>query len=501
MTPAMTLDAPAELRARIEERLDRLARDRVVERIWARDHTVWRNDPREIADRLGWLDAPQTMPARLDEIRAFAGRAADDGFTHAVLLGMGGSSLAAETIRAVEGVASGALHLAVLDSTHPGAVRRVERGHDPGRTLYVAASKSGATIETLCHLQYFYARIRRGDRFATITDPGSPLGALAGSHGFRAVFENPPDVGGRYSALTLFGLVPAALCGADPGALLDAAAAAAERCREPAGGNPGALLGVALAEAALAGRDAAAFVFPEALAGLGAWVEQLVAESTGKDGRGILPVPADAPEAGRFAVAVGDAPVDGPHLRIPAEPLGGLLFLFEFATAVAGHVLDVHPFDQPNVAEAKDATAAILDQGGAPAARFDDPAAVLDAEPPRYAGLLAYVDPGGEHVAALEAARRAIRDRLGVAVTAGIGPRYLHSTGQLHKGGPPGGSFLLVAEAGYRDDPPIPGRGFTFGALLDAQAAGDLRSLGARGRRVTRIRPDDLASLAGGSSA
>ncbi|HEX9695008.1 MAG TPA: glucose-6-phosphate isomerase [Actinomycetota bacterium] len=495
----------------VRARIAAMARDRTVERIWERDHTVWRDDPTEIADRLGWLDVAGVLRPRLDELTRFGRQAAAGGFTGAVLLGMGGSSLAPETMRRTLGVAAGAIDVRVLDSTHPDAVRRIEREMDLRRTLFVVASKSGSTIETLSHLQYFYGRVQRGTHFVAITDPGSPLEALAGKHEFAGLFLNPDDIGGRFSALSLFGLVPAALIGADLDALAAGALAMAARCRAPAGDNPGALLGAALGEAALSGRDKASFVYPDALAPLGAWVEQLVAESTGKDGRGILPV---AGEPAGDAAVFGDdrifvdtgghdwvAASGAPRLVIesggasPAETLGAEFFRLEFATAVAGHVLGIHPFDQPDVASAKQATSEILDAGGAAVPSFEDPAAVLDPAP-AYCAILAFVDPSDQNAARLERIRTAIRDRLRIAVTTGFGPRYLHSTGQVHKGGPPGGGFLVVTDEAHPDDVGIPGRGFTFGTLIDAQAEGDLRALRAAGRRVARVRMQDLEAFA-----
>ncbi len=496
---------PDPLGGAIERRIDALERERIVQRIWERDHTVWRPDPDQIADRLGWLTVAEALQPRASELRAIGQQIASEGFERAVLLGMGGSSLAAETMRRILGVASDAVDLVVLDSTHPAAVARVETSGDLRRTLFVVASKSGTTVETLSHLQYFYARIQRGDHFMAITDPGTPLASLAESHGFRGVFLNAPDIGGRYSALSLFGLVPAALIGADIDELLSGAIDMATACRGPAAGNPAALLGAAMGEAAAAGRDKATFALPDDLQPLGPWIEQLIAESTGKEGRGIVPVvgerPGDPSVYGkdRLFVALGAHPwLDAaahPVVHVDPSPLGGEFFRFELATAIAGHVLGIQPFDQPNVAQAKEATAAILSSGGPRDPGFDDPGDVLDP-PPDYLAILAYVDPSVENADAIEQARVALRDRLRVPVTAGFGPRYLHSTGQLHKGGAAGGGFLMVADATRSADAMIPGRGFTFGTLIDAQAQGDLTSLRSLGRRVARIRMQDLAALA-----
>ncbi|GAC1408622.1 MAG: hypothetical protein NVSMB57_00160 [Actinomycetota bacterium] len=496
----------------VQARCAALDRNDVINRIWKRDHTVWRDDPTEIADRLGWLDVAETMRPRVSELQAFATHIASQGFTHAVLLGMGGSSLCAETISSVFGVAPGALNLRVLDSTHPAAIRRIEQELDLRTTLFIVASKSGSTIETLSHLQYFFARIQRGTHFCAITDPGSDLATLAESHGFAGVFLNPPDIGGRYSALSLFGLVPAALIGADLEGMLDAAIEEATRCKkpapEPAIENEAALLGVAMAEAALAGRYASTFVLPEELAPLGVWIEQLIAESTGKDGRGILPVVgeplggATAYGPSRFFVSFGEKPelgaIGAPFISTSnpggGAGLGAAFFRMEMATAIAGHVLGIQPFDQPNVAQAKHATAEILQSGGASPVAFGDPFNALDPAP-GYLGILAYVDPSPANAEQIERVRIALRTRLRVPVTATFGPRYLHSTGQLHKGGPEGGAFLIVSDDHHHDDVPIPGRGYTFGTLIDAQAAGDHRSLRDAGRRVETISLETLKAL------
>ncbi len=278
-----------ELSVRIERRLRRLADENVVTRIWHRDHTVWNPDPTEIADRLGWLDVAGKMHDRVGELLAFAAAVAEEGYEKVVLLGMGGSSLAPEVIRKTYGVAGGRPDLTVLDTTHPGAIARVRGSLDRDRTLFIVASKSGSTVETLSHCRYFLQEIKRGEHFVAITDPGSALENLARTEGFRAVFLNPSDIGGRYSALSLFGLLPGALIGADLRDMLERAEEMARACRGTEE-NPGAWLGVVMAEAALAGRDKLTLVLPSGIASFGGWVEQLIAESTGKDGTGILPV-------------------------------------------------------------------------------------------------------------------------------------------------------------------------------------------------------------------
>ena len=500
-------------------RLEKLTAERVVARIWERDHTVWKDDPSEIADRLGWLDVAGEMRGRLDDLRRFAEEAAGDGITTAVLLGMGGSSLAPELFARMPGAASDGLSLRVLDTTHPAAIAAANASLDLDRTLFIVASKSGTTVETLSQYAHFRELAGRGDRFVAITDPGTPLEKLARDDGFREVFLNPEDIGGRYSAVSLFGLVPAALVGVDLGALLDGADAMAAACRtgDPAGENPGAWLGAVIAEGAIAGRDKLTLVLPGPVASLGDWVEQLVAESTGKEGAGIVPVvgeslgPSEVYRDDRLFVGVGDQPRvealgEAGHsvIGLPgggdAAWLGGELFRWEFATAVAGHVLGINPFDQPNVAEAKEATARILDDAAHEPHLFvpEQLLQMLAPDPahPGYLAIQAFLEPTPDTTARLQLARHALRDRHRVATTLGFGPRYLHSTGQLHKGGPPTGLFVQVVDAERDADVPIPGRDFTFGQLIDAQALGDLLSLQARGRPVARISLEMLEEVA-----
>jgi len=501
MTTIPWLVGPVTLEELVAERLRALERDDVIGRIWRYDHTVWKPDPIEIADRLGWLTVGEAMRGRLEELEAFAARVAEDGLTHVVLCGMGGSSLAPEVLARTFGVSR--LPLTVLDTTHPAAIAGVERELDLPRTLFVIASKSGSTVETMSQFRRFHSMVGTGDNFVAITDPGSPLETLALDAGFRSVFVNPPDIGGRYSALSLFGLVPAALLGVDLTALLDGADRMARACRMEPNQNPGAWLGVVIAEAASAGRDKLTFLLPEGLASFGDWAEQLIAESTGKEGTGIVPVvgepTGDAASFGedRLFVVLGDrdGPEGQPVVRITdASPagLGAEFFRFEFATAVAGALLGIQPFDQPDVAEAKDATNRALD-GALEPAGFDDPSEVFDAvRPGDYIAIQAFLEPTPDNHAVLQLARTVLRDRFGVATTVGFGPRYLHSTGQLHKGGPDTGVFLQVVDRERAVDLEIPGAPYTFGRLIDAQAEGDLRSLRARGRRVARVRLEDL---------
>jgi len=514
---AIDASLPDELERPIALALERAREEDVTRRIWKRDATVWGPPGRpEVADRLGWLTVHEQLREELDDLEAFAQQAAADGLTDAVLLGMGGSSLAPEVLRRAFGTHEGRLRLHVLDSTDAGAVLAAERAVDLERTLFVVSSKSGGTIETLSHLRFFWERLPRGERYVAITDPGSPLEALARERGFRRTFLNDPDIGGRYSALSFFGLVPAALIGADLEALLDGAEVAAEVCNayDQTQRNSGLWLGVTLGTLAAYGRDKLTFVVPERIAAFGLWVEQLVAESTGKEGRGILPVadePLGAPEAygpdrvlcylrdaGRQDDAL-DAQVQAlaragqPVLTLAvhgAQDLGRIFFFAEFATAVAGWALDVNPFDQPNVQEAKHATSAALAELPLPPEEIADDAALhrlLHAGPPAYLGIHGYVGPSAAFDAAVADLRRVVRDRTRMTTTFGYGPRFLHSTGQLHKGGPPVGRFLqLVHDVG--EDAEVPGAGYGWGTLKNAQALGDLRALRAHGRPVERVR-------------
>ncbi len=505
--------ALGDLAGAVEERLEALRRDDIVPRFWRRDHTVWKPDPTEISNRLGFLDAPARVRGEAGALAAFAQELVAEGCTDVVLMGMGGSCLAAEVLHAAFGTAAGGFDLHVPDTTDPEEVLALDARLDPGRTLFIAASKSGGTIETNALLAYFWEKAPDGARFAAITDAGTPLDALARARGFRRIFHGAPDIGGRYSALSMFGMAPAALTGADAGQLTMRAQEMFDACRNPAPGeNPGALLGAILGEAARAGRDKLTLVLPAELRALGVWIEQIIAESIGKEGAGLVPVegePLAAPEVygdDRLFVALGEhqglAALEAaghPVVRLPysdASQLPAEFARWEFATAIAGHVLGVHPFDQPNVQEAKDATARVL---AAPAPPPPTPplADVLGAlRAGGYLALLAYLPRTAEHAAMLQKLRLRLRDRYRVAVTAGFGPRYLHSTGQIHKGGPPNGVFVQIV----RDNPvdaPIPGMSCTFAQLQAAQAQGDLEAILARGRRVARVTLEELATEVG----
>ena len=514
-------------------------------RLWAHDRTLWSSEPvSELLDRLGWLTLADSMRAEADDLAAFAAESAPL-FDDVVLLGMGGSSLAPEVFQRVFGAAQGYPRLTVLDSTHPRAVAAVAEAIDPARTLFVVSSKSGTTVETLSLLRWFWKLMSdaasveaAGDHFVAVTDPGSELAALARQREFRRVFTAPPEVGGRYSALTPFGLVPAALVGVDPRRLLDRAWAAgfAFGPDRPALVNEALTLGAALGELALAGRDKVTFLTTSALAAFPDWLEQLIAESTGKDHRGIVPVvletmPHDGDGSGADGVPIpegadrvycaltldgdGDAAWGGrldrletsghPVVRIRLRgrhDLAAEMLRWEIAVAAAGSVLGIQPFDQPDVQLAKVLAEEALsaeDTGdeeppGVAASSADLPnrlaALIDDLEPGDYLGIHAYLPRTPRTTAALARLQRGIGERTGRAVTIGYGPRFLHSTGQLHKGGPESGVFLqLVDDPG--DALAVPESDYSFGKLIRGQSTGDRRALEQRGRRVLTVRLGD----------
>jgi transaldolase/glucose-6-phosphate isomerase len=485
-------------------------------RLLSRDHTLWQDDPTEVSDRLGWLDCPAGMRSEVPRLLEFAEGCAADGLERVVVLGMGGSSLFPEVLARTFGSRPDRLQIVVLDTTDPAAVARVTEEWPAARTLFLAASKSGSTIETRSHLEHFWAQHPDPACFAATTDPGSALAELAEGRSFRATFENPSDIGGRYSALSLFGLVPAALAGISLDGLLDGAAVLLADLA------PAARLAAVLAAGVAEGRDKLTFVLDPRLASFGLWVEQLIAESTGKHATGVLPVvgePLGGPGeygADRLFVGIGsltDADTEGldalvaaghPVVRIPFDEgadlevsLGGQVALWEAATALCGAALGINPFDQPDVAAAKAATQQVLDGGDVPEVPEQPVAAALaGVGPGDYVAIQAYVDPASGAVDVLEEARVAIRDRLRVATTVGLGPRFLHSTGQFHKGGPPTGVFLQVVGADP-DDVAIPGSPFGFATLKQAQAAGDLATLRDRGLRAARVDLEDLRTWEG----
>ncbi len=574
-------------RARVEAAWSDLRQERVIERILERDHRLWQPDPREIRDRLGWLDSPARMRAELDSLRRIAERARADGFRRVLLLGMGGSSLAPEMMARCFGYAEQGLPFTVLDTTDPRAIAAVEAQLDLSGCLILVASKSGGTVETLSLARYFHGRLRAqqgaasaGRHFVAITDPGSKLEELAGQHGFRTVVHGDPEIGGRFSVYSPFGLLPAALLGLDLEAILDRAEDMARRCHvQPdadlpgdiddlaavddaiRGGkadaatveNPAAVLGCLLGALALAGRDKLTLQLPKALPGLGDWIEQLVAESTGKAGRGILPVVGEDPwpaaryGGDRFFVQLrsgaAEVPVEAgrggqlrrlehvgrladaghPVLRMDIGgpfDLFGQLYLWEMATAVAAWCLGVNPFDQPDVEAAKRQARNLVDRwragGDEPEDQGDpivgedgsrafgdalagpSPAAVLwrfateDVEPGDYLAIQVWLAPSPALDAALAALRDAITGATGMGVTVGYGPRFLHSTGQLHKGDAGRGRFVQL-RSGAETRLPIPDAfggeeaSIDFALLQRAQAMGDAAALCEAGRRLLTI--------------
>ena len=486
---------------------------RAPARLWAGDHTLWQDDPAEVANRLGWLPVVKEMQGQLGALEKFAAAAAADGLRHAVLLGMGGSSLFPEVLGRTFGVAPGSLDLRVLDTTDPAAVARVA-DLDLEACLFVAASKSGTTIETRSQLAHFW-ELTGGDgrRFAVVTDRDTELAELGREREFRAVFENRPDIGGRYSALSYFGLVPGALLGVDLAGLLAGATAvmAATGPEVEPEENPALRLAAILAAGAQHGRDKLTLLLPHEIGTFGLWLEQLIAESTGKQGTGVVPVAGEF--LGRvegygddrlFAVAgyrpgVDDLaeaghPVVELGYKRPLD-LGRLVVLWEQAVALAGAALDINPFDQPDVDAAKDATNRVLAEGLPDIATVPLSELTDQVRPGDYLAIQAYVDPGDvELLNALQAARMKLRGQLGVAATLGIGPRFLHSTGQLHKGGPPTGVFVQVV-GDDTVDVAIPGQPYGFSTLKQAQAAGDLLALQDRGLRAGRVALADLLAV------
>jgi len=533
----------------VQAGLVRLKNEKVIGRIWAGDHTVWKPEPSAITNRLGWLHLAEVMKEHLNQIEDLSASVRKEGYTQALLMGMGGSSLAPEVFSRTYGSKEGFLHLEVLDSTDPDAVMGHASRLDLHKTLFIVSTKSGGTIEPLSFFKYFYNRVldavgpdEAGRHFVAITDPGSKLLEIADQYCFRTAFINDPNIGGRNSALSYFGLVPAALIGVDLSTLLDRAQIVvcnAEGCNCPIqGSNNAAKLGVILGELAKVGPDKVTFVTSKEIASFGDWVEQLIAESTGKEGRGILPVvgePVGAPESyGDDRVFVhlrmeGDETNDAPLQTLAQHghpvivlrlndryDLGGQFFFWEMVTAVAGACLGINPFDQPNVEAAKalarKMTAAFQSEGKLPELtpalesngirvygdiEVDTPEDALrqfltQAQDGAYIALQAYIQPSSETDHALLELRTAIRDRFGKATTVGYGPRFLHSTGQLHKGDAGKGLFVqLTADA--TEDVDIPDEAgsiqssMTFGILKEAQVLGDRQALLDNGRRVIRF--------------
>jgi transaldolase/glucose-6-phosphate isomerase len=519
------------------EALEMLLKDKAVDRIWRRDASFWKAEEAHqkiIANALGWLDVAERLADGVADLTAFVDAVRPETDRVAVL-GMGGSSLAplvfADSFRQPRGYPA----VEILDSTEPSMVLAAAERCDPKRTIYVVSSKSGTTLEPNILFDYFYDAAHKalgdkaGERFVVITDPGSALEKEAGKRRVRRIFPGDPQIGGRYSALSTFGLVPAAFAGVDVAELLRRARAMAGLCRRDAPANPGVILGAAMATLALKGRDKLTFSVGAPIARFGMWIEQLIAESTGKEGTGVLPVENEALGAAevygpdRFFVAIGRER-SREDMRKALQPLGAAghptaiyeigdaldlgaeMFRWEFAAAVAGHLLGINPFDQPNVQEAKDRTNEVLAgeasiEAGTPGA-IDEKALgeLLGSLKERdYLAITAYVASTAENEEALNRTRLRVRDARKVATTLGFGPRFLHSTGQLHKGGPDTGAFLQVT-AEPAAAVPIPGRPWGFGEVVAAQAAGDLAALVSRGRRALRVHlgrdlPQGLAAL------
>jgi glucose-6-phosphate isomerase len=507
----------SELQSLVAAGNARLSASHAVERLWARDHRLWKQDPTDITDRLGWLTIIEYMKDRTEELQTFAASAKKRGIRDVVLLGMGGSSLGPEVLRSSFGSSSGFPSLWVLDSTVPGWVRQVTRSIDLARSLFILASKSGGTIEVMSLFAHFWEMVHKtlghqgSEQFLAITDPGTGLEKLAAEHQFWRISTNPPDIGGRYSVLSYFGLVPAALMGVDVTRLLMRATAMAQACQiqRPLGQNPGADLGATMASLAQAGRNKITLIASPQITAFGLWAEQLLAESTGKEGTGLIPVanePIVSPTAygtDRLFVYLrlkgdqnnqldrqiaGLARQGHPILTLTLQDrydLAAEFFRWEVATALAGHLLGIHPFDQPNVQESKDNTARVLETvqstGRLPKQATATPAQAAaqlkrQCRPGAYVAILAYTTPSSKMEQAIRSLRRALVSHHHVTTTAGYGPRYLHSTGQLHKGGPRVGIFLQLVDQ-MIPDLNIPGKPFTFRTLAQAQAAGDIQAL------------------------
>ena len=510
--------------------LEQLEHERFVARVWQHDPDLWKPGDAAhasvVRNRLGWLGVPDVMEGCLEDLAAFADGVRAEGIAHAVLMGMGGSSLCPIVLRETFGARPGYPELIVLDSTSPAAVRAVEAKIDVAKTLFVDASKSGSTLESHCFAEYFLAKAAAkmgspeaaAKHFACITDPGTPLEATGRKRGYRRVFLNPADIGGRYSALSYFGMVPGAVAGVDIAAILDRASRMVQACAAGvrAQRHPAVALGSALALAAMRGeRDKITFFASPEIATVGMWLEQLIAESTGKEGKGLVPVadepsgrPSDygsdrvfvslkcgtddANEALCRSLEEAGHPLVRVHLRDIVD-LGEEFFRWEFATATAGALLGIDSFDEPNVKESKDNTNRILAQGVSPdpyVIKPDDGTAlaahVATVRKGDYIALQAFVNPTAGRTRSLQKARVSLRDRTRAATTMGYGPRFLHSTGQLHKGGPNSGVFIQCVgrEGGALA---IPGEPFDFSTLIAAQGLGDLKSLRDHGRRVVSV--------------
>lgn len=529
---SLTYSLPPDLAQAVADNLRVWESSDRVARIWAGDASVWTGT--DEAKWLGWLGITAEQVARKQRFEQFSAEVKAAGFTHVLLLGMGGSSLCPEVLRVSFGHTAGFPDLHVLDSTDPAQVAAIEKKIDLARTLFIVSSKSGSTLEPNVFKQYFFERAGRdGSKFVAITDPGSHMQKVAEQDGFRHIFFGLPSIGGRFSALSDFGMIPAAAMGIDTGKFLAAADAMAKACAAPQD-NPGLTLGVLLGTLARAGRDKLTIIASPAIHDLGAWLEQLVAESTGKDGKAIIPV--DREPLGPIAVYGTDrvfvyerltsapdpeqdramdalAAAGHPVIRIAMDDvydLGREFFRWEFATAVASAILEINPFNQPDVEASKIASKELTNEfeatGSLPAEApaFEEDgikvfgqaaggtltdslrAHLNSIKASDYFALLAYIEMTPAHEATLTAMRQRVRDAKKVATCVGFGPRFLHSTGQAYKGGPNTGAFLQITSDDARDLP-VPGQKYTFGIVKAAQARGDLTVLRERGRRALRI--------------
>jgi transaldolase/glucose-6-phosphate isomerase len=535
----------------VQSEFDSLIQQNAAQKVWNKDASFWSSSAdaqKIISNALGWLTVPKLMNDRVDELTKFAEEIKSEGFTHVVVLGMGGSSLCPEVFSRTFGKRQGWPELHVVDSTVPATIRRIEKALDLKKTLFIVSSKSGSTTEPVMFHRYFYDRVKQvsgaenaGRQFIAITDPGTQMVEDAQRDKFRKIFLNMADIGGRYSALSYFGLVPFAVSGGDVREFLSRTLKAVSNCdaNSPQEASIGLRMGAAIGVLAKAGRDKLTLVTSSAIESVGLWIEQLIAESTGKEGKGIVPIEGEAlgtPEVyGKdrvfFYVGVGEPPADvaqklsalqkagHPVLKnVLSDPLdlGAEFFYWEFATAIAGHVLGINPFDQPNVQESKDNTKRILgeftktksmpklqtiaeddgvkveaDEKNAKAVAQKEFRAVIAAhldrvKPGDYIAITQYFDETPAHSELVQKIRLTLRDETKCATTTGYGPRFLHSTGQLHKGGPDTGVFLQLTAADS-PDVPLPGEVFTFGVLKEAQALGDFESLAKRGRRAIRV--------------
>lgn len=530
-----------EYQADIETALNNLAENKIVARIWQHDHTVWKPEPTEITNRLGWLDIADRLQSEVGRMTAMKDQLVSEGYTQVLLLGMGGSSLAPEVFSQTFGAEVDGLDLAVLDSTDPGAVLARVENLDLSKTIFVVSTKSGGTVETLSFFKYCYNQVlaavgeaQTGEHFIAITDPGSKLEALAAQFKFRNTFLNDPNIGGRFSVLSFFGLVPAALVGLDVAKLIERAIAMAQACRTevPTAQNPGALLGAVMGTLSKVGRDKVTFVASAEIASFGDWVEQLIAESTGKEGQGILPVVGETLGTPKVYggdrifvhLRLGEDDADIPALKALAQAghpvlhlqlsdkydLGGQFFVWEFATAVASYFHEINPFDQPNVESAKVMARKMVAEyemtGQLPEADFapleeDTLTRFLgDPAPGSYLSLQAYLTPTPQAEALLQAIRMKLRDSYKMATTLGFGPRFLHSTGQLHKGDAGNGYFIQITSTAA-EDLPIPDEAgaqssaMSFQTLKMSQALGDAAALEEAGRKLLRFKLENINEL------